>query len=111
MKRRTRPPLADHLMESSIPVPFSGCWLWLLSLDRDGYGRCSLGPKFVNAHRLSWTAFRGPIPFGMHVLHTCDIPSCINPDHLWLGTHLDNMRDRSAKGRSRNAFSANRLAA
>lgn len=97
--RQRKLPLAEHLTENSIPVPFSGCWLWLLSLNRDGYGQCAIGTKSINAHRLSWMAFRGPIPPRMMVLHSCDVRSCVNPDHLWLGTNADNMRDCFAKGR------------
>jgi len=76
------------------------CWLWTGSTDRDGYG-CSV-PKGLGkrAHRASWTLTHGEIPKGMQVLHTCDNPPCVNPDHLFLGTHKINMWDKSRKGRS-----------
>jgi hypothetical protein len=56
----------------------------------------------AKAHRVQWEKFFGPIPEGMHVLHTCDTPGCINIEHLFLGTNADNMRDMAAKGRGRN---------
>jgi hypothetical protein len=56
------------------------------------------------AHRVAWTLANGPIPAGMHVLHTCDNPPCCNPGHLWLGTQADNMADMARKGRTSNQF-------
>ena len=53
----------------------------------------------MEAHRASWLIHRGPIPKGIHVLHRCDVPGCVNPDHLFLGTHLENVGDMVAKGR------------
>lgn len=77
-----------------------GCWLWLASNVR-GYGVFGLNRKTPLAHRVSWEMHNGPIPVGRLVLHRCDTPSCVNPDHLWLGTHADNMRDMAAKRRGR----------
>lgn len=65
----------------------------------DGYGAFWFGRKRVGTHRVAWLLCNGPIPSGLHVLHRCDTPACVNPDHLFLGTHQDNMRDRDAKGR------------
>ena len=64
------------------------------------YGVFCWQSKNVKAHRASWEIYRGPIPTGMHVLHICDMPCCVNPDHLFLGTHKDNMDDRQKKGRT-----------
>lgn len=65
-----------------------------------GYGHFQVGKKAEKAHRISYSIFRGKIPDGMHVLHSCDNPPCVNPDHLSLGTNKDNMRDRGLKGRT-----------
>lgn len=79
-----------------------GCWLWTGGLGTSGYGHL-LGEdqKFLTASRASWLLYRGEIPAGMHVCHRCDIRACVNPDHLFLGSHTDNMRDMFAKGRRR----------
>jgi len=79
-----------------IPEPNGGCWLWLGPL-RNGRGR----HRRKAAHRYSWEKYRGKIPEGLCVLHKCDIGSCVNPNHLFLGTILDNIRDMDNKGRRR----------
>ena len=76
----------------------AGCWVWKGS-KRNGYGLMSKGNKSVSAHRVSYEAFKGAIPKGMVVRHSCDNPSCINPGHLSLGTQKDNVMDREARGR------------
>jgi hypothetical protein len=75
------------------------CWIWTASTDRYGYGQFKMDGKMVKAHRFSYTLAHGPIPDGLHVLHHCDNPPCVNPAHLFPGSHIDNMRDREAKGR------------
>lgn len=70
------------------------CWLWQASTNSDGYGQFQLYGRPWRAHRASWTLHIGPIPEGLHVLHSCDTPLCINPSHLRLGTHQENMQDR-----------------
>lgn len=94
--------LQDRLEAKSIPIPHCGCWIWISEMSSSGYGRLRIANSSRSAHRVAWEAYRGSIPHGMHVLHTCDIPSCINPDHLWLGTHAENMRDMSQKQRCGN---------
>jgi hypothetical protein len=77
------------------------CWPWLGYRDRRGYGK--IRPKQSNstkAHRVAWMLRYGSIPDGLCVLHHCDNPPCCNPHHLFLGTHLDNVADRHAKGRT-----------
>ena len=85
-----------------------GCWEWTGSKDPCGYGhifiKWSSGkPVSDGAHRVSWIIHNGKLPRGKHVLHKCDNPGCVRPDHLWIGTHQDNMADRQKKGRSRGA--------
>lgn len=75
----------------------TSCWLWTGSKD-PFYGMAYMNGKHVKAHRLSWFIANGLIPCDVDVLHRCDVKSCVNPDHLFLGTHTDNMRDASAKG-------------
>ena len=68
-----------------------------------GYVQIGVGAKMEGSHRVSYEVYRGPIPDGLHVLHTCDNPACVNPDHLWLGTNQDNIDDMVAKGRQVSA--------
>lgn len=81
-----------------------GCWEWTGPTVRDGYGVVnSYGRRGIGAHRASWIVHRGTIPPGLHVLHRCDNPPCTNPDHLFLGTTKDNVRDLWDKGRGNAA--------
>jgi hypothetical protein len=77
------------------------CWVWTGGKDSHGYGVIRVGDSSDRSHRVSWVMHRGPIPDGFWVLHRCDNPPCIRPDHLFLGTVSDNNRDRHQKGRSR----------
>lgn len=79
----------------------SGCIEWIGSVKPDGYGNAWHNGSNIPAHRLSWILHHGQIPHGMFVCHKCDNPRCVNVDHLFVGTHTDNMRDMFAKGRSR----------
>lgn len=89
----------DGFMRSFIPEPNSGCWLWEKTLSDRGYGVLQCGGYRGYAHRFSYSHFKGQIPQGLHVCHRCDLPCCVNPDHLWVGTAKDNMSDCKAKGR------------
>jgi hypothetical protein len=80
--------------------PALGCWLWQGKLSTSGYGQLSVEGGRRGAHRISWVLAHGPIPNGLHVLHRCDTPPCVNPEHLFLGTHADNMHDCALKGRT-----------
>lgn len=76
-----------------------GCWIWNAATDPKGYGAFRYEGKTQIASRVSYQLYKGNVPSGLHVLHTCDNPSCVNPDHLFLGTNDDNVEDRKSKGR------------
>lgn len=82
-----------------IPEPNSGCWLWIGCTDTLGYGSFRYHGAMRSSHRISYSIYKGEIPDKMHVLHKCDTRLCVNPAHLWLGTHEDNMKDRDLKKR------------
>ena len=75
------------------------CMFWTKSTSKYGYGQIRVEGKTEQVHRVSYREFVGEIPEGVHVLHRCDVRNCINPDHLFLGTHQDNMDDMNRKGR------------
>ncbi len=79
--------------------PNTGCWLWTLSCSPRGYGNVQFPDKRCRTHRVMWEIVNGPIPAEMCVLHECDTPSCVNPQHLFIGTHADNNADMLRKGR------------
>jgi hypothetical protein len=79
----------------------TGCWIWNLSVVRNGYGQVQITRKKYIVHRLAFAAFNGEIPEGMFVCHSCDNRRCCNPEHLFLGTNSDNMIDSIRKGRFR----------
>jgi hypothetical protein len=77
----------------------NSCWLWMASTDSLGYGGMNWKGKRQKAHRIMWILTYGEIPNNLEVCHSCDNPPCVNPKHLWLGTHQDNMDDMNKKGR------------
>jgi hypothetical protein len=95
--------LKERLL-SKIKVDDKGCWLWTGEKTTTGYGRLEVkrnkkdGRIRIRAHRLSYEVFKGNIEDGLLVCHSCDIKLCINPEHLWLGTHQENMEDAYKKG-------------
>lgn len=96
-------------MLGRIKVSDAGCWEWQGALTTRGYGQVTRraidppGPKSVSAHRLAYTLCVSPVPDGLFVLHRCDNRRCCNPEHLFLGTQRDNIRDMHAKGRGGKA--------
>jgi len=88
-----------------------GCWLWAAAKNTDGYGvlmlrnkAAGIPRKLIRAHQLSYLLYRGDIPQGRCVCHSCDRPSCVNPSHLFLATQAENILDCKAKGRTRNGM-------
>jgi HNH endonuclease len=86
-------------------IPEHSCWEWTASKFRDGYGQIKVNRKNKKAHRIAYELFKGPIPENMLVCHTCDNPGCVRPEHLFLGTALDNSHDMINKGRYNNGKS------
>lgn len=94
----------EGFFDKIIPEPNSGCWLWTASTKPNGYAQFVNNGKQRLAHRLSFEHFVEEIPEGKHVCHKCDVKCCVNPEHLFLGEHIDNMHDMISKGRDKKAF-------
>ncbi len=97
-------PATDRFSAAVTKLDAKSCWPWRGGKNGDGYGAIKVNGVEMKAHRYAWILANGPIPDGLHVLHSCDNPPCCNPSHLFLGTIADNNRDRHAKGRSKNIF-------
>ena len=95
-----------------INIQDNGCWNWS-GYSRNGYGRLMVGSRkdntrrTVQAHRFSYKLFNGDIPYGLYVCHKCDNKLCVNPEHLFLGTHQDNIDDRERKNRNNHVVGEN----
>ncbi len=85
--------MREHPLERFIPEAMSGCWLWTGPLHESGHGNLSKKWGHRQAHRLFFEHFSGPIPPGALICHKCDVPSCVNPDHLYAGDHKSNAVD------------------
>ena len=103
----------ERFLGKCIPEPNSGCWLWLGAMSTSGYGNLRVDGRWLKAHRYAYELFCGAIPpeldgedvRGPCVIHSCDMPLCVNPDHLRIGTHVQNMHDK----RERDRFVSNPL--
>lgn len=80
----------------------TGCWIWNGGVMTSGYGRIKVFGEWEGAHRLSHALYNGPVPEGAHVLHSCDVKLCVNPDHLRIGTHQENMAEAGERGLMRS---------
>jgi hypothetical protein len=103
--------IRSRFEEKVVVSKTSDCFLWIASKrGRNGYGGFRVDKNTVKlAHNVAYEIYRGSIPDGMKVLHTCDNPLCVNPTHLFLGTQQENIKDRDLKGRQRNKSSVKKL--
>jgi hypothetical protein len=92
--------IAERLDSYSIPEPNSGCLLWCAAVSKKGYGMLKADGTMKYAHVLKWQQKHGPVPDGLRVLHKCDVRSCIEDSHLFLGTIAENNKDCASKGRT-----------
>jgi hypothetical protein len=91
--------LAVKIESLSMPIPEAGCWIWMGTTDKGGYGSVCFKGESMRAHRASYLASKGEIPPHHYICHHCDVRSCVNPAHLFCGTPKDNFLDMRAKGR------------
>lgn len=91
--------VAERIEAKVERIPIAGCWIWMGACDERGYGRVSYQLRNQRAHRVSYQVFVGPIPGGLHILHSCDVPLCVNPHHLRPGTDAENIQDALERGR------------
>jgi len=92
--------LAADFWDNAIPEPNSGCLIWMAGVCPPlGHGAIKINGVTVGAHRRAWELVNGPIPAGLVIRHKCDVPPCINPAHLCLGTQADNIADKESRGR------------
>ena len=91
---------APFLDKVKLPARLHDCWLWTGYTHKNGYGGIRVKQKQIKAHRYSYMLYKGPIPDGFLVLHSCDVKNCVNPRHLRLGTQSENIKEMYQKGRA-----------
>lgn len=91
--------LQQNILSKCIPITETGCWIWIGATRTSGYGNIGWKGKTLGAHRASYIAFNGILPEGLQINHKCDVRSCVNPSHLYVGTQKDNMGDMDARNR------------
>lgn len=91
--------LRQRFEEKFLVTP--GCWIWIAGCTESGYSAFKVNGIQTRGHRFSYELYIGPIPEGLIVMHRCDNPKCVNPDHLSVGTNADNVADRDSKGRTK----------
>lgn len=94
--------IVQKLLDKTVPIPVTNCLAWKFGKDKNGYGKTTYNGKGIRAHRLMYLLYFGAHLDKLCVCHKCDNPSCINPDHLFLGTNKQNMQDKVKKGRLKN---------
>jgi len=109
MAGRKPMPIIDRFLEKIVFIPFHECWEWSSSKNEKGYGKFLVNAEIgeIRAHRASLLLLCGVDAGAMLVLHRCDNPGCVRPEHLFLGTAKDNTQDMLAKGRQRGQFKSN----
>lgn len=94
---------AEYILANVEPIPEVGCWIWMRGLNGRGYPFMRVRGRSMRAHRVSYEVFNGPLNPSLMVCHRCDTPSCVNPDHLFLGTNSENILDSVSKCRHRQS--------
>lgn len=100
MNYSNRKTLEQRFLDKVLIIPFHECWEWIAHKSPSGYGYIGYKEKIIRAHRAAYELYIGKIPNGLCVCHKCDNPGCVRPDHLFLGTHRENMKDRNLKSRN-----------